>query len=80
MQTITVELDPTTSARAQRLAHARGTTITALVQSLIVQLDASDSAVDSIGGLFADEPALLDLVVAQALHDREQQPLRADHG
>jgi predicted transcriptional regulator len=76
MDTIVVELDPQTSERARRLAQARGTTINALVQSLIAQLDRSEVTHDSVPGLFADEPALLDQMVDQAMQTRETQPLR----
>lgn len=76
MDTLVVELDPQTSERARRLAEARGTTVTALVQSLITQLDCSETAQDPLLGLFADEPTLLDQVVEQAMQTRETQPLR----
>lgn len=76
MDSVVVELDPQTSERARRLAQARGTTVTALVQSLITQLDSGEAAQDSLLGLFADEPALLDHVVEQAMQTRETQPLR----
>lgn len=76
METIIVELDPQTSERARRLAQARGITIAALVKSLIAQLDSEKSAPDSLLGLFADEPTLLDQVVDQAMQARELQPLR----
>lgn len=76
MNTVVVELDPQTSERARRLAQARGTTIKALVQSLITQLDRSEAVHDSLLGLFADEPTLLDQVVDQAMQTRETQPLR----
>jgi hypothetical protein len=76
MHTVTVELDPQTSERARRLAQARGTTITVLVQTLITELDSATSTPDPLLGLFADEPTLLDHVVEQAMNDREAQPLR----
>ena len=76
MDSVVVELDPQTSERARRLAQARGTTVTALVQSLITQLDSGEAAQDELLGLFADEPALLDHVVDQAMQTRETQPLR----
>jgi hypothetical protein len=76
MDTVVVELDPQTSERARRHAHARGTTIAALVQSLIAQLDSGEAAHDSLLGLFADEPTLLDGVVDQAMQTCETQPLR----
>jgi len=76
MDTVVVELDPQTSERARRLAQARGTTVTALVQILIAQLDKSEAGPDALLGLFADEPALLDHVVDQAMQSRETQPLR----
>lgn len=76
MDTVVVELDPQTSERARRLAQARGTTVTALVQSLITQLDSGEIMHDTLLGLFADEPALLDQVAEQAMQARETQPLR----
>jgi hypothetical protein len=76
VDTVVVELDPQTSERARRLAQARGTTIQALVQSLITQLDRGEVAHDPLLGLFADEPDLLDQVVDQAMQARETQPLR----
>lgn len=76
MDTVIVELDSQTSERARRLAQARGTTIAALVQSLIAQLDRDESMPDLLLGLFADEPALLDQVVDQTMQTRESQPLR----
>ena len=80
MDSVVVELDPQTSERARRLAQARGTTVTALVQSLITQLDSGEAAQDELLGLFADEPALLDHVVDQAMQTRETQPLRLADG
>jgi hypothetical protein len=80
MDTVVVELDPQTSERARRLAQARGTTINALVQSLIAELDRSEVMHDSVLGRFADEPALLDQVVDQAMQTRETQPLRLADG
>jgi hypothetical protein len=76
MDTVVVELDPQTSERARRLAQVHGTTVTALVQSLITQLDSGEIKHDTLLGLFADEPALLDQVVEQAMQTRETQPLR----
>jgi hypothetical protein len=76
METVVVELDPQTSERARRLAKARGMTIATLVQNLITQLDSDEAMHDSLLGLFADEPALLDWVVDQAMQTRETQPLR----
>lgn len=76
MDVIIVQLDPQTSERARRLAQFRGTTVEALVQTLIAQLDTSEIAPDLLLGLFADEPELLELVVQEAMHARETQPLR----
>ena len=76
MDGIVIELDPQTGERARRLALARGTTVTALVQSLIIQLDRSETEQDTLLGLFGDEPALLEQIVDQAMHTRESQPLR----
>lgn len=79
MDTVVVELDPETSARARRLAHARGTTIAKLVQALIAQSDMPENTADPLLGLFADEPALLDTLVHDAMQTRETQPLRLPH-
>ncbi len=76
MDTVVIELDPQTSERARRLAQARGISMTALVQTLIAQLDRDTGTPDALLGLFADEPALLDQVVAQAMQTRETLPLR----
>ena len=76
MDTVVVELDPQTSERARRLAHERGTTVEALVQSLIVQLDTGEIAPDPLLGLFVDEPELLDVAIQEAMQARETQPLR----
>ena len=76
MDTIVVELDPQTSERARRLAQARGTTVAKLVQTLITQFDVAELATDPLLGLFADEPALLDALVDDAMQTRETQPLR----
>ncbi len=76
METVVVELDPQTSERARRLAAARGTTISALVTRLIAQLDSDEAYPDTLFGLCADEPELLDRIVDQAMHDREHRPLR----
>jgi hypothetical protein len=76
METVVIELDPETGKRARRLAQARGITVETLVQSLITQLDRSETGNDQLLGLFADEPTLLDQVVAQAMETRETQPLR----
>ncbi|MCS6940250.1 MAG: hypothetical protein NZM94_13305 [Roseiflexus sp.] len=76
MDTLVVELDPQTGERARRLAEARGMTVAALVRSLIAQLDHSEIAQDPLSGMFANEPALLDQVVEQAMQSRETQPLR----
>jgi hypothetical protein len=79
MDTVIVELDYETAIRARRLARARGTTITALLQHLISELDHTASP-DAILGLFADEPTLMDAVVVDAMHSRELHLLRATDG
>jgi len=77
MDSVVVELDPQTSELARRLAQARGTTVEALVQSLIMQLDRGATGRDDpLLGMFADEPALLDMIVEQAMQTREALPLR----
>ncbi len=80
MESIVVELDPQTGERARRLAHARGTTIRALVESLLLQLDQHEARHDPLLGLFADEPALLDHIVTETMQTRETVPLRYGDG
>ena len=76
MDTVVVQLDLQTSERARRLAQARGTTVEALVQTLIAQLDTGEVVPDPLLGLFTDEPELLDRTVQDAMYARETQPLR----
>ncbi len=71
MDTVVVELDPHTSERVRQLARAQGTTITTLVRSLITQLaDSTEVMPDSLLGMFADEPTLLDQVVDVPTYER----------
>lgn len=76
MDRVVIKLDLKTSERARRLARAHGMTVKALVQHVIAQLDHRTSSPDLLLGLFADEPALIDQVVDQALQFREMRPLR----
>jgi len=84
MTTIQLQLDDETFARAESLAKQRGCTLSELVTQLVVERGngAHGPADDapSIVGLFADEPELLDAVVADAMRAREGDPWKRSHG
>jgi hypothetical protein len=76
MELLVLELDPHISERARRLAQARGTTVKAFVQSLIAQFDTVPAEQQSVLGMFADDPAVLDDIVCESMQARETQVLR----
>ncbi|RRR66196.1 MAG: hypothetical protein EI684_21130 [Candidatus Viridilinea halotolerans] len=61
--TVMVELDAATTARARRIAQAQGTTINALIQSLIVQMDQQAAIVSAL----RDDAAIDALMLAAGL-------------
>jgi hypothetical protein len=80
MTILELQLDEQTMAQAQRVAEQRQATLETLVADIIASLAALETKQDPWWGLFADEPALLDEVVALAMTARERDPLRVDHG
>ena len=76
METIELQLDKQTLARAQQVAVSRHSTLEALITEMIAQLAETQVTDDPFLGMFADEPALIDLVVESALEARETHPLR----
>jgi hypothetical protein len=80
METITLQLDPQTLARAQQLAVSRHCTVEDLLKECIEYLGMTEVVGDPFLGMFAQEPALLDQVVASAMQVRAEHPLRACDG
>ena len=80
METITLQLDPQTLARARQLAASRHCTVEELLQECMEYLGMTEAAGDPFLGMFAQEPAFLDQVVVSAMQAREAHPLRACDG
>ena len=80
METIELEMDEETLERARRIAALRNSTIEALIRDLIDMLVVAEASPDPLLGMFAQEPALIDQVVDQAMTARETDPLRAHSG
>jgi len=80
MERIEIEIDEETLARARKLAAARRCSLDELVKAFIQQETKPISSVDTMLGMFADEPELLDEVVESAMQARERDPLRQPVG
>ena len=80
METITLQLDPQTLARARQLAASRHCTVEALLEECMEYLGMTETAGDPFLGMFAQEPALIDHVVASVMQARAEHPLRACDG
>ena len=80
METITLQLDPQTLVRARQLAASRHCTVEELLEECMEYLGRTVAAGDPFLGMFAQEPALLDQVVASAMQARAEHPLRACDG
>ncbi len=80
MEAIELQLDHNTLNRVRQLAASRQCTIEELLKALIRQLSTDAATHDPVLGMFADEPLLIDQVVASAIKDRETQVLREDGG
>ena len=80
MERIELELDDETLAHARNLAEARRCSLEDLLKGLIHQQAGPIATADTILGLFADEPELLDDVVESAMLARERDPLRQAFG
>ncbi len=80
MTILEVYLDEKTMAQAQRVARQRQATLEALVTDIIASLAALETEADPWWGLFAEEPELLDEVVALAMTARERDALRVNDG
>lgn len=74
---IELQLDEYTLELARRAAESRHSTLETLIQEIIKLLAASEATDDSIVGMFAQEPELLDHVLESAMAAREHDSLRA---
>ena len=80
MERIQVELDEKTLARARALAERRRCSLDQLIKDFIEQETKPAGPSDTVLGMFADEPELLDEVVEAAMQARERDPLRQAGG
>ncbi len=79
MISIELHLDETVMERARQLAQAQGATVETVLTDIITRGVAAGDG-DPWLGMFADEPELLDDVVASAMTARERDALRAARG
>jgi hypothetical protein len=76
MKTIQLQLDEQTFERAWRIARLRHCTLEELIQEIISQLGEAETPDDSLLGMFAHEPELVNQVVESVMKAREEHPLR----
>jgi hypothetical protein len=78
-QTLELELDEQTMARARQITSARGQSLEAYLTDVVRQLGRRDTpgeTGDPYLGMFADDAGLINQLVASAMDARERQPLR----
>ena len=80
MTTIELQLDEKTLELARRVAKLRHSTLETVVKEIIERLAVVETADDSILGMFAQEPELVDRVTESAMTARERDPLRLPGG
>ncbi len=80
METIELELDEQTIERARHIAALRHSTLEELIRDVIELLTAAEGSPDPLLGMFAQEAALIDQVLDQAMTARETDPLRVPSG
>jgi hypothetical protein len=80
MAEFTLELDEQTLERARRFAALRHSSVEALIKEVIDLLVLAEKEGDPIVGMFAQEPELIDQIVASAMSARETDPLRLSTG
>ena len=76
MDTIQIQLDKQTLARAQLLSRLRGYSLDSLIKELINQTRVTTLEDNRLLGMFADEPQLMDQVVESSMIARERDVLR----
>jgi hypothetical protein len=79
MVKIELQLDEQTLARACQLAANRRVSLEDLIKEMFGQMSIPRPGEDSIRGMFADEPELIDQVVEMAMKDREASRLRHEN-
>jgi hypothetical protein len=77
METIALQLDPQMLARARRFAPLRHSTLEELLKDIIEHLGEIETQSNPFVEMCADEPTLMDEVVALAMQARAEHPLRA---
>lgn len=80
MGKIELYLDEKTISRALKLAESRRCSLEELIKEIIERLEVSESTNDPFLGMVADEPGLMDQVIASAMISREVHPLRRSNG
>ncbi len=80
MERIELELDTQVIERARRLAEARHCTVEQLLGEMIENLGSAAIGEDVFLGMFAEEPEVIDQVLAMAMQARAQHPLRQSGG
>jgi hypothetical protein len=80
MTIIELHLDDQTFERVKHIAAGRRASVETLIQDLVQRLVAIEATDDPILGMFAQEPDLMDAVIAAAMTARETDPLRLPVG
>ena len=80
MGTIQLRLDDRTLEQVREIAARCRATVEALTEDLIQRKITVETDADSLLGLFAQEPELMDAVVVSAMQARESDPLRVPTG
>lgn len=78
--TIEIQLNERALARLKKIAEQKHVTIEKVLQDMIERLLEAQSSEDLVLGMFAQEPELMDDVVAEAMKARESDPLRQRDG
>jgi hypothetical protein len=78
--TVEIELNERALARLKKIAEQKDVTIEKVLQDMVERALESQAAEDPILGMFAQEPELMDDVVAEAMKARESDPLRQRDG
>lgn len=80
MSIVQLQLDEITFKHAQRVAQKRHLTVEMLVKDIINFIATRLDTEDPYMGMFAQEPELIDQIVAAAMRSRETTPLRLPNG
>lgn len=80
MSIIQLKLDEITFKHAQQVAQRRRLTVEMLVKDIINLIATRPDTEDPFIGMFAEEPELIDQIVANAMQSRETTPLRMLNG